>query len=166
MRISRHITQREALRSMTAKRRGISNIPNEIQIENLKEIANKVYEPLREHFGVKIYIGSMFRSLVLNKALRGARNSQHMANKGAAMDLDADVYEMVTNEEIFTYIKDNLVFDQLISEGVENGHIEWVHCSYNNNKNRKQVLIMYRENGKSKYLPYTEEALNNFLNKE
>ena len=89
-----------------------------------------------------------------------------MANKGAAMDIDADVYGMVTNEEIFTYIVDNLVYDQVIAEGVENGHIEWVHVSFNKGKNRKQPLIMYRNQYGTHYTPYTKEGLNKFLNKE
>jgi len=161
--ISRHVSYKEATNSATAKRLGILNSPTEAQLHNMSIVAKMVFEPLRVHFSVPIYVSSMFRSEELNKALGGATSSQHMANNGAAMDIDADRYGRVTNEEIFSYIKDNLQFDQLIAEGVENGHVEWVHVSYKAKKNRNQVLIMYRENGKSKYLPYTKENYNKYI---
>lgn len=164
--ISRHINYNEATYSATAKRLGINNDPTEEQMFRMKVVASMVFEPLRIFFSVPIRVSSFFRSEELNKAIGGATTSQHMANNGAAIDIDADMYGGVTNEEIFEYIKDNLEFDQLIAEGVENGHVEWVHVSYvNKEKNRNQVLIMYRDNGKSKYLPYTKENYKKYINK-
>lgn len=168
--ISKHISYSEAIRSDVAKRKGISNIPNCDQLENMKEVATFIFEPIRSYFGVPIFISSMFRSAELNKAIGGAHRyergvyiplSQHCS--GQAMDIDADVFGSVTNEEIFSYILENLIYDQCIAEGVENGHVEWVHVSFNQDNNRKQPLIMYREEGKSKYLPYTEENYNKFI---
>ena len=78
-----------------------------------------------------------------------------MANNGAAMDLDADVYCGITNRQIFDYIKDNLEFDQLIYEDVKpDGTAGWVHVSYNKDRNRKEILIMKRVNGKTVYEKY------------
>lgn len=162
--ISRHISYNEAIYSDTAKRKGISNAPNEEQLSRMKKVACMVFEPLRIFFSVPIHVSSFFRSAALNVAIGGAKTSQHMANNGAAMDIDADTYGKVTNEEIFEYIKDNLEFDQLIAEGVEDGHVSWVHVSYvSAEKNRNEILIMYREDGKSKYLPYTEENYKKFI---
>lgn len=161
--ISRHISYTEAVNSVTAKRLGILNIPTEEQLQKMRLVAKMVFEPLRIHLSVPIYISSMFRSNGLNIAIGGASSSQHMADNGAAMDLDADRYEGTTNEEIFKYIKDNLEFDQLIAEGVEDGHVEWVHCSYSKGSNRKQVLIMYRNQHGTHYMPYTEENYNKFI---
>jgi hypothetical protein len=161
--ISKHIAYNEATYSDTAKRNGISNIPTTEQLSRMKLVAEKVFEPLREHFNVPIHVSSMFRSEALNKAIGGAKTSQHMALNGAAIDLDADKYGRITNVDIFEYIKDNLEFDQLIIEDVIKGHAGWVHVSYKEFDNRNQILIMYKENDKTKYLPYTEDNLNKLI---
>ena len=74
--------------------------------------------------------------------------------KGEAMDLDADVYEGVTNAEIFHYIKDNLEFDQLIWEFGTDDNPAWVHVSLSKRTNRNQVLKAYKADGKTKYEVY------------
>ena len=43
--ISDHISYKEATRSNTALRRGIDNIPDVEEIENMKLIAEKIFEP-------------------------------------------------------------------------------------------------------------------------
>lgn len=153
--ISEHVAYSEVIRSDTAKRKGIKNNPSDIQLERIKLFAEKVFEPLRNYVGVPIFISSCFRSKALNKALGGATSSQHMANNGAAMDLDADIFKGVTNKEIFDYIKDNLDFDQLIIENVgKDGTGGWIHVSYKEFNNRKEVLRMTIKNGKSTYTKY------------
>ena len=67
MKISDHITFAEAIHSNTAKRYGIENIPNEEQTNNMKVLAEKIFEPLRLWVGGPIKITSMFRSEELNK---------------------------------------------------------------------------------------------------
>ncbi len=49
--ISKHITLREAIKSFTAKRRGIENIPSEYELNNMVGIAINVLEPLRVWVG-------------------------------------------------------------------------------------------------------------------
>ena len=49
--ISKHISYKEATRSNTALRRGIENIPDVEELENMKLIAEKVFEPLRKWVG-------------------------------------------------------------------------------------------------------------------
>ena len=72
MKISDHITFAEAIHSNTAKRCGIDNIPSEEQTNNMRKIAEKIFEPLRLWVGGAIKINSMFRSEELNKAIGGA----------------------------------------------------------------------------------------------
>ena len=162
--LSTHVTYEEATSSPNADKLGIDNTPNEAQLKRMKALALNVFEKVREHFKVPIHISSMFRSKELNKELKGAEDSQHMANNGAAMDIDADYYGSITNLSVFNYIKDNLEYDQLIAESVHKGSIQWVHVSYKEGANRKQALIMYKTpEGKTVYSPYTLEKLNKFI---
>ena len=105
MKISEHISYKEATYSQTAIRNDIPNDPNEEQLERIKLAAEKLFEPLREWVGGPIKINSCFRSELLNKRIGGSKSSQHMANNGAAFDLD-DTYGHKTNSEMFHYIKD------------------------------------------------------------
>ena len=134
-RISKHISYKEAVGSNYAKQKGIKNKPNEEQVENMKLLAEEVFEPLREWVDAPIKVNSMFRSLELNTALKGSKTSSHI--KGEAMDITSMGGK--SNLEMFHYIKDNLDFDQLIWEfGKEP---KWLHVSFNKDNNRKQVLV-------------------------
>ena len=150
--VSKNISYKEATHSKTAKRLGIDNTPNAEQFSNMVYVAEGIFQPLREHFGVPIYISSFFRSEALNTAIRGSASSTH--KKGEAMDLDADVYGKITNAQIFHYIKDNLEFDQLIWEFGTEDNPAWVHVSLSKRNNRNQILKAYRVDGKTKYEIY------------
>ena len=71
--ISKHVSYKEGVYSNTAIRRGIDNDPNEEQLENMKLIANEVFEPLRVWVGGPIKINSFFRSPELNTAIGGSK---------------------------------------------------------------------------------------------
>lgn len=152
--ISDHITYSEATNSYTAKQAGILNKPDEIQLGNMKRVAKFIFEPIREKFGVAIYLPSFFRCEELNKIIRGAKESQHVALKGAAIDMDADKYGIITNKDIFDYIYFNLNYDQLIWEFGTIKEPDWVHVSYIAGENRNQALRVFRKNGKSTYIPF------------
>ena len=152
--VSKNISYKEATHSTTAKRLGIDNTPNAEQFSNMVYLAENVFQPVREHFGVPIYVSSFFRSEALNKAVRGSSSSTH--TKGEAMDLDADVFEGVTNAQIFEYIKNNLEFDQLIWEFGTDENPAWVHVSLSKRNNRKQVLKAVRVDGKTHYEIYAD----------
>ena len=151
--ISKHITYEEATVSAKAKEFKISNDPNNKQLANMKLLAENIFEKVRENFNVPIFISSFFRSAKLNAKLKGSSTSQHCANVGAAMDIDADVYKGVTNSEIFNYILNNLNFDQLIWEFGDDENPDWVHVSYVSDiLNRKEVLKAYKDkNNKTVY---------------
>ena len=148
--ISKHISDKEGVYSITAIRRGIDNIPNNEQLTNMELVAEEVFEPLREWVGVPIKINSFFRCPDLNKVIGGSRKSQHC--KGQAIDID-DTFGKVANSDMYNYIKNNLDFDQLIWEFGSNDNPNWVHVSYvSKDKNRKRCLKAYKEQGKSKYI--------------
>jgi len=148
--ISKHLTLEELTYSSTAIKLGIVNVPNQLQTENLKTLALKVFEPVREHFGVPIHISSGYRIMNLNQALNGSITSQHC--KGEAIDIDMKG-DKVTNAQIFHWIKDNLKYDQLIAEFPKNGNPDWVHVSYSN-KNRQQTLVAKKINNKTVYIAF------------
>jgi len=152
MKISDHLELAELIRSDSAKRAGISNMPTLEHIANLKLLASKVFEPIRTHFNRPILISSGYRSIDLNKIIKGAQSSQH--STGEAIDIDMDGTE-ITNKQIFDYIKANLSFDQLIWEFGTDKNPDWVHVSYESTgKQRKQVLKAIKINGKTTYKPY------------
>jgi len=157
LKLSEFVKLKEVTKSDTAIRAGIDNSPTEEHLDNLKTLCTKVFDPLRKHFNRPIGISSGYRSKALNEAVKGASlTSQHC--KGEAIDIDADIFDNITNKELFNYIKDNLEFDQLIYEYPnKNGEPAWIHVSYNEGKNRKQILIAYKKNGKVIYLTYSEE---------
>ena len=152
--VSKNISYKEATHSTTAKRLGIDNTPNAEQFSNMVYVAENVFQPIREHFGVPIYVSSFFRSEALNKAVRGSSSSTHI--KGEAMDLDADVFEGVTNAQIFEYIKNNLEFDQLIWEFGTDENPAWVHVSLSKRNNRNQILKAIKVGGKTHYEIYAD----------
>lgn len=136
--ISKHITYLEAVTSQTAIRKGIDNTPTPGALQNMKLVAQKVFEPLRTHFNIPIRISSFYRSEALNKAVGGSKTSQHRT--GEAIDIQGT--GTLTNKMIFDYIKDNLVFDQLIWEYGDSKNPAWVHVSFSAKKNRKQILYI------------------------
>jgi zinc D-Ala-D-Ala carboxypeptidase len=145
VKLSEHLELSEVTRSESAKRNGISNMPTPEHIENFKILATKVFEPIREHFGVPIRISSGYRSKELNKCVGGSTTSQH--SSGEAIDIDQDA-TTITNKQVFEYIRDNLTFDQLINEF----NYAWVHVSYKaNGKQRGEVLEAYKVGKVTKY---------------
>jgi hypothetical protein len=151
MKLSEHLSLSEVIRSESAKRNGISNMPTEQHIANLKLLADKVFEPIRAHFRCPIHISSAYRSIELNRAVKGSLTSQHCS--GEAIDVDMDgTPNGVTNKMVFDFIKNNLEFDQLIWEFGTNENPDWVHVSYESTgKQRKQVLKAIRSNGSTQY---------------
>ena len=151
--ISKHISEKEATKSVTALRLGIDNTPNGDSISNMKLVAEMVFEPLREWVGGPIKINSMYRSPALNAAIGGSSKSQHC--QGRAMDID-DVYGHKTNKDMFDWIKNNLDFDQMIYEFGNEENPDWVHVSYvSEDKNRNRILKAVRDDGKTKYINIT-----------
>ena len=154
MKLSEHLDLSEVTRSESAKRKGISNMPTESHIANFKLLAENVFEPIRKHFRCPIIISSGYRSKELNAAIGGSLTSQHC--QGEAIDIDMDgTPNGVTNRMVFDYIKDNLVFDQLIYEFGDANNPDWVHVSYESTgTQRKQILRATRSNGKTVYSKY------------
>jgi hypothetical protein len=136
MQLSKHLSLAEVTRSETAKRRGISNQPTAEHLENFKLLAEKVFEPIRLHFGVPIHISSGYRSAALNKAVGGSKTSQHC--EGCAADFN--VKGMSPDAVVRAIVTADIPYDQVILE-----FDSWVHISIPTVKGstpRKQALII------------------------
>lgn len=149
MMLSKNLSLVEATKSATAIKHGIANEPTLEHLQNLKNVAENVFQPIREHFAMPVGISSGYRSNALNDLIGGSKRSQH--SKGEALDLDADIYGGITNRDIFEFIKNHLDYDQLIYEFGTDEEPAWVHVSYKSEGNRKEVLKAYKANGQTKY---------------
>lgn len=134
MKISKHISIDEATLSPTALRLGIDNTPNDEALENMKLVAERCFEPIREWYGKPIKVNSFYRCDALNRAVKGSATSQHV--QGKAIDISTGT--KAGNKLIYDWAKENIIFDQLINEY----DYAWVHISYNKNNNRNQTLII------------------------
>ena len=59
--ISKHISDKEGVYSITATRKGLDNTPSQFELANMKLLAEKVFEPLRE------WVGGPIRMVVVIK---------------------------------------------------------------------------------------------------
>ena len=147
--ISKHVSYKEGVYSITALRLGLKNEPTEEHLKNMKLISEKVFEPLRVYVNGPIKINSFYRGPELNKAIGGSAKSQHC--NGQAMDID-DTYGRMSNATMFKWIKENLSFDQMIWEFGNESNPDWVHVSYvSEEENRNRCLKAYSKDGKTKY---------------
>ena len=150
MKLSKNLSLAEVTKSITAKRLNIDNTPDEWVQQNLKAVAEHIFQPLRDACKCPIYVSSGYRSADLNVAIGGSVRSQHV--EGRALDLDADVYGKCKNSEIFQYIRENLEFDQLIWEFGDKDNPDWVHVSYvHDGINRGRCLRACRDDKNKTY---------------
>jgi len=150
MKLTENFTLSEMVKSETASRRGLDNTPGDAEIANLKTLAEKVLQPIRNHYKRGVHVNSGFRHPEVNAAVGGSKTSDHC--KGQAADIEIPG---VANADLATWIKDNLEFTQLILEFYTPGIPDsgWVHVSYDKSNLKKQVMTAMKENGKTVYKP-------------
>lgn len=128
MNLSANFTLEEMVRSQTALRNGIDNMPPPVLIENGKRLCSMLLEPARAQlcqvYGqqVTMHTDSGYRCPKLNKAANGSSTSAHM-NFLAADEIPA-LPNGVTLREAFDLLRKNpfLPYDQIIYE-----FGEWIH---------------------------------------
>ena len=156
MKLTANITLDELTKSQVAERKGINNNPNPKQIENLKNLAINILQPVRSHFDKPLIISSGFRCAQLCLEIGSSVNSQHVADdEAAAADFEIPG---VDNKDLAKWIQSNLEVDQGILEFYKDGEPSsgWIHCSYSTNSNRNQSLRAQRIDGKVTYTPWLE----------
>jgi hypothetical protein len=141
----KYFTIEEMTKSATAKKKGINNTPNANEKAALVALVENILDPLREAYGKPIIVTSGFRCEKLNKAVGGAKSSQHRL--GQAADIRSKVDTPEENKKLWDLIiKLKLPFDQMINEY----GFDWVHVSYGP-RNRRQLLKAVRQGGFTKY---------------
>ena len=158
MQLSKNFSLVELTKSQTAERKGIPNDPSPDHIENLRLLCERVLQPVRDHFNHVVTISSAYRSPALCQAIGSSIDSQHA--KGMAADFE--IFG-TPNNEVFNWIKDNLLYDQMILEfwNSDEPNSGWLHVSYNpeSSENIKENLRAYKdENNKTCYKPIIGDA--------
>jgi hypothetical protein len=150
MNLTKNFTLSEMTKSETALRLGIANEPDEVQLANLKVLAEKVLQPVRDHFAKGTKVNSALRVPAVNSAVGGSKTSDHCNGQAADIEIPG-----VANGDLAEWIKNNLEFTQLILEFYTVGVPDsgWVHVSYVPDNLKKQVLTATKQNGKTVYLP-------------
>ncbi len=128
MKLSKYFYLDDLTKSNYADKHDIENIPDNEEVVKLKDLCFYGLDPICEHFG-KLIVTSGYRSIELNKALKGAKNSQH--TKGEAVDFVLKNYDHYKACKI---IEASFCFDQLILEP------NWIHISFKFDENRREVL--------------------------
>lgn len=137
----KHFTIEELCASDTARRRNIQNNPTSDVRENLTRLVEKLLDPIREAWGKPIRVNSGFRGEMLNKAVGGAKTSQHLLGEAADITVGDPARNRMLFDKIVDMQKAGLIqFDQLIWEKGSAAGPDWVHISYRQGRNRNQIL--------------------------
>ena len=140
MKLSENFTLEELIRSNTAERMGIDNVPkDEKVVENLRSLCLEVLQPLRDYVGAPVHINSGYRCPELNMAVGGVKNSQHCRGEAA----DIRIVSPKQGREWAAWIEDNCRFDQMLLERNKSGAV-WLHvsCKRDASKNRQSFTIL------------------------
>jgi len=149
--LSKNFTLGELTHSDYAVRKGIKNTATKIQLQKLTVLCQNLLQPVRDKFGTTV-VTSGLRAKALNEAIGGSTRSQHC--KGEAADFHCT---RANRFKVAKWISENIEFDQLILEFFTEDTPDqgWVHCSVKAEKNRGQILMAYKDNGKTAYKPFT-----------
>ena len=132
--MAKYFTLGELCKSDKALELGISNTPtDQATIGRLNALMDECLDKVRELWGKPIGVNSGYRSPELNRAVGGAKNSQHL--RGEACDFTTGT--RANNRKLFEMIiASDIPFDQLIDES----DYRWLHISYCTDYNRHEVL--------------------------
>jgi zinc D-Ala-D-Ala carboxypeptidase len=149
MQLTNNFSLAEMVKSDTALRHDMDNTPGENEIANLKKLAEKVLQPVRDHYQKGVKCNSGYRAPAVNQKVGGSPTSDHC--KGQAADIEIPG---VANADLAKWITENLEFTQVILEFYTPGVPDsgWVHVSYDPDNLKKQVLTAAKQGGKTVYL--------------
>ena len=111
----KYFTLQELIRSEVAAKKKIDNTPTFEVVDHLRELTEKVLEPLRAAYGMSINVSSGYRCPALNKAVGGSATSVHQI--GYAVDLQVNgSFEEFRDFVVEWFRKTGTRFDQILLE--------------------------------------------------
>ena len=132
-----YFTISELIKSDTAIKHRIWNGASREVENNLIALVAAVLDPLRKMYGKPIHVTSGYRNEIVNKAVGGVKNSQHL--KGEAADIDTGSKSQ--NQHLARILANSgLPFDQLIDEN----DYSWIHVSYTKNGSCRRQILRYK----------------------
>jgi zinc D-Ala-D-Ala carboxypeptidase len=137
--LTKNFTLHELIMSQTGTRMNFTEqfSPDRTVVKNLEKLCENILQPLREGIRSSLSVSSGFRCPRVNRAIGGARRSQHLT--GQAADIQDFKHG---NEYLLRKILElNLPFDQVINEF---GY-QWVHVSFAHRNARRQILEAYKD---------------------
>jgi len=90
MKLTNNFTLEELTKSETALRQNIDNTPTDDIVANLRALAVKVLQSVREHYGRGVKVNSGYRSMAVNAAVggvQGAKPSDHTRGMAAVIEI-------------------------------------------------------------------------------
>lgn len=144
MRLTNNFTLEELYASATAARRGIDNTPSPIVQQNLRMLAERILQPIRDEYKHAIIVTSGYRCAALNKAVGGAKTSQHLT--GCAADIKCThTSKAYLFRLILRMIREGRIeVGQLIWEYGNADEPSWVHISLPTAGKKNQILYLYK----------------------
>ena len=149
MQLTNNFSLAEMVKSDTALRHDMDNTPGETEIANLKRLAEKVLQPVRDYFKTGVKVNSGYRHPEVNAKVGGSKTSDHCRGQAADIEIPG-----IPNADLAQWITENLDFTQVILEFYTQGVPDsgWVHVSYDPENLKKQALTAVKQNGKTVYL--------------
>lgn len=134
--------------SATAAKNKLYNVPNNAGVLRLKEICQKLLQPVRDYFKSPVVIRSGYRSDKVNALLNEAPNSRHILCE--AVDFRVKGVKLA---DVCAYIAANLRFDVLQLEYPHNDFSQngWIHVAYSFSK-ANRCLNLQTTAGRKKYM--------------
>ena len=142
------LSQHFMLGELTKTNANIKNVPNEVQVENLKRLCGWL-EMLRSEWNKRygegndpIIINSGYRSEAVNKVVGGVSGSNHLT--GCAVDIHVyGIEQLVRYATILLDISDERQedFDELLLERSPRGTY-WLHFAVRPTGNRRKVRLI------------------------
>ena len=130
----------EFLHSDTAERLHLDNTPLPSEMANIRNLLAPGMQSVRDCLAAPVFITSAYRSPEVNRAVRGAKNSQHA--QGLAADFKAPGFGMARTIVKHLMAHSGAVrFDQLIHEGT------WVHISFAQHPRGEVLTAHFGPNG-------------------
>ena len=144
MKLTNNFTLEELYASATAARKGIDNTPSPIVQQNLRMLAERILQPIRDEYKHAIIVTSGYRCAKLNVAVGGAKTSQHLT--GCAADIK---FTHTSKAYLFRLIlrmirEGRIEVGQLIWEYGNADEPSWVHISLPTAGKKNQILYLYK----------------------